>query len=305
MDAPASGRTIAGMRAVLFLLPSLLFAAEMKIDHATVAGRDLKKMQAALQAIGIPTVYGGPHANGVTEMALASFPDGSYLEAIAVQPAADTAALEKHEWAQFLKTDATVCAWAVQSKDLAAERKRLEALGTSFSASVRAGRRRPDGVRLEWETADIGDGTRGAFFPFLIQDFTPREQRAFPQGKPTIRDFTGVARVVIAVRSLPAAIEQYRKTFGLPDAIRQTDQDLGVQLAMLGSAPVILAQPLRPGSWIDERIERFGEGPCAFVLATSRPGRYKITSKSRWFAREVSWFDAEVLGWRLGIEQGR
>src|SRR3954471_20616094 len=106
MDAAASGRTIAGMRAVLFLLPSLLFAAEMKIDHATVAGRDLKKMQAALEAIGIPTVYGGPHANGVTEMALASFSDGSYLEAIAVQPTADPKAMERHEWARFLKEDA-------------------------------------------------------------------------------------------------------------------------------------------------------------------------------------------------------
>src|ERR1051325_6473241 len=101
------------MRAVLLLLPSLLLAAEIRIDHATVAGRDLKMMQEALQAIGIPTVYGGPHANGVTEMALASVRDGSYLEAIAAQAAADAAGLEKHEWARFLKEDAAACAWAV------------------------------------------------------------------------------------------------------------------------------------------------------------------------------------------------
>jgi hypothetical protein len=291
------------MRAVLLLLPSFLFGTDLKVDHATVAGRDLKKMQAALQAIGLPTVYGGLHANGVTEMALASFPDGSYLEAIAVQPRADSAALAKHEWARFLKVDAAVCAWAVQSNDLASERNRLEALGAKVSPPVRAGRRRPDGVRLDWETADIGDGVRGEVFPFLIHDFTPREQRAFPQGKPTTRDFTGVARVVIAVRNLPAAIDQYRKAFGLPEPLRQTDQELGVQLAMLGSAPVILAQSLRQGSWVDERIDRFGEGPCAFILASSRPGRHKLASKSRWFAHDILWFDAEQLGWRLGVVQ--
>ena len=39
---------------LLLLAPALLGAADLKIDHATVAGRDLKKMQAALEAIGIP-----------------------------------------------------------------------------------------------------------------------------------------------------------------------------------------------------------------------------------------------------------
>src|SRR3982751_2670190 len=96
-------------RWLLLLAPALLGAADLKIDHVTVAGRDLKQMQAALEGVGIPTVYGGPHANGVTEMALASFADGSYLEAIAVQAKADPQALERHEWAPFLKGNATPC----------------------------------------------------------------------------------------------------------------------------------------------------------------------------------------------------
>jgi hypothetical protein len=28
-------------------------------------------------------------------------------------------------------------------------------------------------------------------------------------------------------------------------------------------------------------------------------------SKTRWFGAEVSWFDAEKLGWRLGFEAVR
>jgi hypothetical protein len=293
------------MLRLAFLFPALLFSADLKIDHATVAGRDVRKMQAALESIGIPTVYGGPHANGVTEMALASFPDGSYLEAIAVQPKADPAALDRHEWARFLKESSVICAWAVQSSDIAADRKRLQAAGVSVSEPVRAGRARPDGVRLEWETADLGGGIRGSFFPFLIRDFTPREQRAFPGGKPSNRDFSGVTRVVIAVRNLGAAVDQYRKAFGLPEPLRQVDKDFGAQLAMFGGAGVVLAQPLGSGGWLDQRIERFGEGPCAFVLGAVRPGRHKAAAKTQWFARDISWFDAEKLGWRLGFEAAR
>src|SRR5512140_2595182 len=117
------------MRWLLAILPVALLAADLKIDHATVAGRDVRKLQARLEAIGIPTVYGGPHANGVTEMALASFPDGSYLEAIAVQPKADPAAIEKHEWAAFLKEEAAVCAWAIQNNGATDLRKQLQAVG--------------------------------------------------------------------------------------------------------------------------------------------------------------------------------
>ena len=46
------------------------------------------------------------------------------------------------------------CGWAVQTKDLALDRQRLQAAGVTVSEPVRAGRRRPDGVRLDWETAN-------------------------------------------------------------------------------------------------------------------------------------------------------
>src|SRR5579871_5361511 len=92
------------------LFPLLLGAADLKIDHATVAGASLKKLQANLSAIGIETVYGGPHSNGITEMALASFPDGSYLELIAPRDGADAQGVAKHYWAKFMQQDAGPCA---------------------------------------------------------------------------------------------------------------------------------------------------------------------------------------------------
>lgn len=290
---------------LMALFPALLAAVDLKIDHVTAAGSDLKKLQADLSALGIATVYGGAHSNGATEMALVSFPDGSYLELIAPQPNANPQALDRSPWAAFMKKDAGPCAWAVREKDVAAEVKRLEAAGISVSPPARNGRQRPDGVRLEWETAQIGTQPNGTFFPFLIHDFTPREKRAFPQGKPLNKDFTGVTRVVIAVRDLNEAASRYHQAYGVPPAIKQVDQTFGAHLALLGGTPVVLAQPLSRDSWIAERLEQVGEAPCAFVLGARRPGRYHAPSQTRWFGVGISWFDSEKLGWHLGFEDER
>ncbi len=290
---------------LLALVPALLSAAELRIDHATVAGAELKKLQANLQAVGIPSVYGGPHSNNTSEMALVSFPDGSYLELMALQPGADPRAVEQHEWSKFLKGNAGPCAWAACVKDIAAEVKRLQSAHVAVSEPAKSGRQRPDGVHLEWQTSNIGPGIRGTFFPFLIEDLTPREQRVYPSGKPVSRDFRGVSRVVIAVRSLDEAIKRYQQAFEVPPPIKQVDKGFEAQLALLGGVPVILAQPLTPDSWLHARLEQFGEAPCAFILAATRPGRYKASSKARWFGIDVSWFDPAVLGWRLGFEEAR
>ena len=287
------------------VLPALLCAADSRIDHVTIAGTGLPQMQAKLAAVGIATVYGGAHSNQATEMALVSFPDGSYLELMGIAPDADAAAVTRHAWAKFLRENAGPCAWAMREKDLSAEVSRLKTAGVAVSAPVASGRTRPDGVRLEWETSDVGEGARGTFFPFLIQDRTPREQRAFPQGKPVTKEFRGVTRVVIAVRSLDDAIQRYRQAYGVPRPIKQVDRNFQGYLALLGNLPVVLAQPLNAGSWLAERIERHGEGPCAFVLAAANPGHFQGQAKTRWFGAEVSWFDDRKLGWRLGFEAAR
>src|ERR1700686_401753 len=130
---------------LIALLAALLPAAGLKIDHVTVAGASLKKMEADLSAVGIQSLYGGAHSNHATEMALVSFPDGSYLELIAVQPNADPQAVDRHEWARFMKDDAGPCAWAAREKDLPPEIQNLKASGVAVSAPVKSGRQRPDG----------------------------------------------------------------------------------------------------------------------------------------------------------------
>ena len=281
---------------------SLLILQNLTIDHATVAGKDPKTMQANLAAVGIPSEYGGPHTNHATEMALASFPDGSYLELIALQKNADPQAAASHYWARQMQENAGPCAWAARVKDLAAEVKRLREAGVAVSEPEHSGRARPDGTRLDWETAQVGPETRGAFLPFLIRDFTPRQERAFPKGKPSTKDFSGVVRVVIAVRDLEESAKRYRQAYGSPPPLKQVDKSFGAHLALIGGTPVVLAAPLIAQSWLGRRVEQFGEGPCAFILGAKRAGRYQAASKTRWFGADVSWFDPEKLGWYLGFE---
>ncbi len=242
--------------------------ADLTIDHVTVAGSDLKAMQAKLASIGLRSEYGGPHSNHATEMALTSFPDGSYLELIAIPKGADQKAVAAHYWSRQMRGNAGPCAWAVRAKDLASDVARLKKAGVPVTEPARSGRERPDGVRLDWETANAGTEPNGTFFPFLIHDFTPREQRAFPSGKPTTEKFNGISRVVIAVHDMEASIARYRKAYDLPAPNHYAGAPTFQWLAGFDGTPVVLAAPFAGESWLTDRLKQFGEGPCAFVLGS-------------------------------------
>jgi len=273
------------------LLLALSIASDLTVDHVSVSGRDLQQMQARLASVGIPSEYGGPHANGATQMAVTSFPDGSYLELIALQEHPDPKALAEHYWSKQMRENAGPTAWAVRSTDVSAEAARLRTAGIAVSSPSHSGRKRPDGVQLDWETARVGTEPNGTFFPFLIRDFTPRDARAFPKGQPATREFSGIRRVVIAVRDLKTSVARYRQAYGLPAPVEREDLDLSARLASFAGTSVILAAPLNPSSWLVQRIEQFREGPCAFVLGSSKA------------SAKISWFDTEKLGWHLGVEK--
>jgi hypothetical protein len=289
------------MRSVvaLMILALPVCGVELKIDHVTIAGARLAEMREAFSAAaGIPTEYGGPHSNHATEMALASFPDGSYIELMGIQQGADAAAVAAHTWSRFLRENGGPCAFALRVTDVSAEIERLSHAGIRVGEPEKSGRARPDGVALSWETADAGPGPRGSFFPFLIRDFTPRQNRVYPSGKPTSTRFGGVGLVVIGVRNLEESIAQYRKAFQLPQPKRQRDEAFGADLAWFQGTPVALAAPLKPGSWLAQRLARFGDSPCAFVLQASSG---LIGQKpSNWFGRSLFWVDNVKLGWHLG-----
>jgi len=177
--------------------------------------------------------------------------------------------------------------------DVGKEIERLRAAGIQVADPIRNGRKRPDGTQLDWETARVGTEPNGTFFPFLIRDFTPREARAFPAGHPTTNAYRGISRVIIAVRDLKSAEARYAKAFGLRFSERE-DRTLQARLAFSGESPVVLASPMNEAGAVAERIAKFGDGPCAFVLKMDAPATGKL---------KVDWFNAEKLGWFLGVER--
>lgn len=273
-------------------LPST--AAEIRIDHATVAGTSLDTLRKTFARVtGIPTEYGGPHANHASEMAIVSFPDGSYLELMGIQKDADPKALAAHAWAPFLKDNAGPCAFAVQVPDVPAELTRLKAAGIPAGSTEHSGRLRPDGVRLDWETAGVGPGRRGSLFPFLIRDFTSREARVYPTGKPTTSKYSGISHVILGVKDMDEAIAQYRKAYKLPAPRREHSKELDAEVAWFDGTPIAIAGNARPDSWLTRRIKLHGESPVAFVLAA---GNKATAGKTK-----ITWLDEKALGWRLGV----
>lgn len=286
----------------VFSLPAALAAADLRIDHATVCGSDLEAMRKTFTSeMHIPTEYGGPHSNHATEMALVSFPDGSYLELMGIQAKPDPAAVSAHVWSKFLRNNAGPCAFALRVTDMNAEITQLKSSGIHIGEPEAGGRTRPDGKRLSWETLDIGTGPRGSFFPFLIRDSTPRELRAFPSGKPTTDVYGGIGKVVVGVRDLEASIAQYRKAFGLPAPKRDKDSTLGLDLAWFEGTPVVLAKVVRDDTWLSRRMQEYGDAPIGIVLKAKGGGGSGAVSY--WFGQMVSWRSRQ--GWLLGIEYAR
>ncbi|MBV9401490.1 MAG: VOC family protein [Bryobacterales bacterium] len=276
-----------------------LAGADMKVDHITIAGRDLPAMRKTFAEAGIITEYGGKHSNGITEMALSSFPDGSYLELIAPIMGADAS---PHYWGAFMAKNAGPCAWAIRSTNLEPAIARLKKAGIPTDPE-KAGRKRPDGVQLKWETATVGPPPQGSFFPFMIADETPRELRAYPTGKPTTNAIGGVRFVVVAVRNLPEAIAKYRAAFELPAPRQQDDTMLGAHLAWFPGTPAILASPSNDNTWLAERLKQFGEIPCAFVFDSAAPWTNAVSGQSTWFSRRLNWIDPKALnGARIAFD---
>ena len=221
-------------------------------------------------------------------MALASFPDGSYLELIAIQPKADPAALAAHYWHKFMESDGGPCAWAIRPADFTAEVDRLRVAKVEVKRSAKE---RPQTARRR--TTRLGDRAGRADQRRLLSvpdsRFHAARQSGVSQRQAPSDKWTGIAKVVIGVRDLDAAIARYRQAYWTWR--RQSDRDdaeFGAKLAWFPGTPVVLAAPAFRQSWLSARLDRFGEAPCAFILGP-RKGSYAMAgpslngSDTRWF----------------------
>jgi hypothetical protein len=272
----------------------------LELDHASICGPDLDALRQAFTGVGLTADFGGPHGNGVTQMAFIGFDDQSYLELIAPIKAGVT---EGSAWAKFMASDAGPCAWAVGTNVLLQEVDRLKKAGIAVTEPKPGSRKRPDGMSVTWTTADVGSGPQGSVLPFIIEDQTPRDWRVQVSESAKGAPVFGVENVVLGVNNLDAAIALFRKAYGWSEPLVENQKDFG-KLAYFPGEPVILAAPT--GGWLSDRISKFGEAPVAYLLGTrdfaAAVKKYKLSGTKTWFGQRVAWFDqAKLKGVRLGV----
>jgi hypothetical protein len=304
--APRICRRLSFATVVVFIVAQSAMAQESKsvtveLDHVSICGSNLDTLRQIFTDAGMTPDFGGPHGNGVTQMALIGFDDASYIELIAPVKPGTTAG---SDWAKFMSDDAVTCAWSAATNVLLQEVDRLKKAGIAVTTPVRGSRKRPDGMSIEWTTADEGSGTPGSTLPFLIEDETPRAWRIQTSDSMKGAPVSGIGYVVLGVNNLDAGIALFHKAYGWPDPLTETQKDFG-KVAYYPGEPVILAAP-NGGGWLADHLAKFGESPVAYLLNTTdiaaATKKYKLANGKPWFSQKVAWFDVGKLkGVRLGV----
>jgi Glyoxalase-like domain len=276
--------------------------SRLKIDHVTVAGPSLARLDEVFGRLGLATEYGGPHNNGVTHMSLLGFDDGSYVELIStLQPG-----MQAPLWNPHMQENAGPCGWAVEVEDVWAERARLTSRGIPVQGPVFMSRTKPDGTVAEWDVAMVGGGEPGAVLPFLIKDRTPRTERVRPSPSVSGSEIRGVSLVVLAVSDFAARVELFRRVYDLGEPALEEESPYGNRLAYFPDTPVALASADRSSPMLAERLRRVGESPCAYLLGSTdldeTRRRLPIQLVERCCNSRVGWFDERLIsGAWLGI----
>jgi hypothetical protein len=97
---------------------------------------------------------------------------------------------------------------------------------------------------------------------------------------------------------LPAAVARFRHLFDWSPPVTGVDDLLGANVASFESAPVALATPAGDG-WLSDRLARFGDGPCAILIATddlaAASRRFPAGGETNVAERPIRWIEAARL----------
>lgn len=256
---------------------------DLRIDHVTVAGRDLDRLGEAFTESGLDAEYGGRHSNGITHMSVVGFRDGSYLELISTLDADATSPW----WNDPIHGDGGPCAWAIEVDDIETVSADLRDRGIVVDGPDRYRRTREDGTLVEWDLTTLGEGELGSTLPFLISDRTPRERRVQPTGEPAESPIRGVDTVVLGVPDIDAAIEAFETAFDMDDPHRGEDERLAAETASFPEQPVAFAEPRAEG-WLADRVAEFGPRPVAYLLAHEGDGAFGAEDGASGFGNGAS-----------------
>ncbi len=238
------------------------------IDHIVILVHTLESAIADYTALGFSVVRGGDHPGGATHNALVAFADGTYLELIAFKQTD-----KSHRWWQRgQRSGEGLIDYALLPSDTAQDVADARARGLELEGPIPGGRVRPDGERLEWQTARAATSD----LPFLCGDVTPRALRV-PAGAAHqhINGARGVAGITIAVADLEASSARYQALLGSTASVTSPTvvAGLGIRIAMvqLGVGQITLMTPVGDsfpaGVALREHLAVRGEGPYAVAFA--------------------------------------
>lgn len=231
-----------------------------QIDHVVIVVHDLDRAASDFEGIGFTVVRGGEHEGGVTHNALVAFEDGSYLEIVAFMDAPP----EEHPFYRSHGEEGLVT-FALLPEDIVADVAAIERRGLNMQGPRRGGRTRPDGVKIEWETAWAG--TRDV--PFLCADVTARDLRV-PHGPARLHSngVLGIAGLTVAVESLKESAERYVALLGSEKVEREWKESDFMSDFHVGQgdkvAVITLVEPV--GGPIEDYYKRRGVGPFSLAL---------------------------------------
>jgi hypothetical protein len=269
----------------------------LTLDHAPFAFADLEAITEEFERLGLAPEYGGAHDNGVTHMSVLGFDDRSYVELIAERAEGD------HDfWPARIRANAGPAAWCIRVPEIVDECTRLLERGVPVRGPLPGAREREDGTLVEWDRAEFGRPDRRLLFPFAIADRTPLSYRVEPS--PSVADgpLSGIGQVVLAVSDLEGAIERFETAYRFPTPVREDVPDFGTVASVPGQPVAFVAGA---DGWLAERLERFPDSPCSFLLATddlaAAQEAYPLGDALEWPDGRVAFFDSELLGRRLGV----
>ena len=225
----------------------------LRLDHVVVAVRDLERAVGGCEAAGFTVVPGGRHPGRNTRNALVVFEDGAYIELITYSaPSPD-----ERWWRELEAHGDGLVDFALLPHDLPAAVAQAQARGLAdITGPLPGGRVRPDGERVEWQTARQAQHD----LPFLCADLTPRALRV-PEGnvRRHRNGAIGIAQVTVAVRDVQASLRRYRALLG--------DECVAGDEAMLEGARIRL---------VHDAARTREQGPCSVLVRFRREGEELI-----------------------------
>lgn len=243
----------------------------LTLDHIVIAVNDLEQAVTDYRNLGFNVLQGGEHPGRPTHNALVVFADGSYFEIIAWRSPAPG-----DRWWELLNQHGEgFVDFALLPPDTASTVAAAQARGLVFSGPHDGGRLRPDGERLQWQTARPPSHD----LPFLCGDLTPRALRV-PEGDARVHPngAQGVASLALTVENLDASLVRYGALLGPAQAanvgVPFIPPGSGARVATitLGNSTLVLTQaPAEAAnSTAAQSLATRGQGPFTVVLHTNR-----------------------------------